>query len=181
MVSNEIVRRYARALVDAAEEQDALDALRVDARELLRLIESSEEFRILLTSPALGARATCVAFERAFGDKVHPVTRGFLRLLAENRRECLLEELLRDALRRLDEREGGGTARVTSATELTPEQRTRLAERLSSYVGKSVRLEISVDPTIKAGFTARIGDLIFDGSLSAQLKRLRALLAGDLR
>ena len=176
---NEITRRYARALVEAAEERGAAEALRTDCRALLRLIESSGAFQQLLADPVLGARAKRAVLDRALGESVHRITRGFLLLLAENRRERLLGDILRAALDRLGEREGIATAQVVTATELTPEQRTRLSERLAKHMGWSVRLETSVDPAMGAGFRARLGDTVFDGSLAGQLRRLRAHLRGQ--
>jgi len=133
----------------------------------------------MLADPVLGARAKRTVLDRALGERVHRIIRGFLLLLAENRRERLLGDILRSALDRLGEREGRITAQVVAATELTPEQRTRLSERLSEHAGRPVCLETSVDPAMGAGFTARLGDTVFDGSLAGQLRRLRAHLAGD--
>jgi F-type H+-transporting ATPase subunit delta len=39
-----------------------------------------------------------------------------------------------------------------------------------------VRLEIKIDPAIIGGAIAKVGDLVFDGSLRTQLGQLRANL-----
>ena len=69
------------------------------------------------------------------------------------------------------------TGQVRSAKDLTQEQQERLVERLSAFSGKQVRLEVEVDEALKAGFVARLGDQVFDGTLEAQVHRLRRRLA----
>ena len=59
------------------------------------------------------------------------------------------------------------------------EQEKQLSDKLSVYSGKQVRLETTIDAGLKAGFIARLGDQVFDGTLAMQLNRLRQqLVAG---
>jgi F-type H+-transporting ATPase subunit delta len=43
--------------------------------------------------------------------------------------------------------------------------------------GKQIELKLTVDPEIIGGLIARIGDVLVDGSVISQLRRLRARLA----
>jgi F-type H+-transporting ATPase subunit delta len=76
------------------------------------------------------------------------------------------------------EREGIVGAEVRSAIELSPQQRQNLQQRLEKYTGRKVRLEALVDTNVRGGVIARVGDTVFDGSISTQLERLRQRLAG---
>ena len=49
----------------------------------------------------------------------------------------------------------------------------RLRRALSERTGQEVRLEIEVDPSLIGGAIAKVGDLVFDGSLRTQLGRMR--------
>ena len=73
----------------------------------------------------------------------------------------------------LDDRRGLTTAYVRTARELSQDQRARLAQRLSAWSGKQVRLDVEVDAGLKAGFVTRMGDHVFDATLEAQLNRMR--------
>jgi F-type H+-transporting ATPase subunit delta len=64
-------------------------------------------------------------------------------------------------------------AEVTTATALDGEQQERLRQRLEQVAGKRVYLEVQQDPKILGGLVARIGSLVYDGSLKTQLARLR--------
>ena len=169
--------RYARALVQAAEEQGVLDRVREDLLGLLDLIRESEDLRAFLVDPLIHPEQKRKAFQTLFSGQVGDLTLSFLLLLCGKRRERGLEGMIRGFLGLLDERRGVVTARVRSARDLTQAQQARLVARLSAYSGKQVRLEVEVDGTLGAGFVARLGDQVFDGTLGTQLDRLRRRLA----
>jgi F-type H+-transporting ATPase subunit delta len=175
-----VTNRYAKALLDAAEVRDALDRVADDGRGLQALIRGSEELRGYLADPLIHPAKKASVLQSIFQGKVHEVTLSFLRVLCEKRRERSLADILGRFLEVLDERRGMVTARVRSSSGLSEEQQQRLAERLSGHSGKQVRLEVEVDEGLKAGFVARLGDTVYDGSLEAQLARLRrTLVAGS--
>ena len=80
---------------------------------------------------------------------------------------------------RLDERLGISRADVTSAHELSEVEKAELRAALAHLTGKSVEAEYRVDPALIAGAVVRIGSTIYNGSVQAQLERLRAQLASQ--
>ena len=62
--------------------------------------------------------------------------------------------------------------------------RSSISERLGSIMNKEVRLRESVDPDLIGGMLIRVGDRVFDSSVSNQLdkmaKRTRAGFASQL-
>jgi len=67
-------------------------------------------------------------------------------------------------------------AEVRSAVELTAAQRDRLAEALSRATGSEVDVKVVVDPSVIAGVVARVGDLVFDGSIATRLEDAKQAL-----
>jgi F-type H+-transporting ATPase subunit delta len=65
---------------------------------------------------------------------------------------------------------------VRTASPLQKAQRSRLQRALSARTGKEVQIEVEVDPSLIGGVVARVGDLVFDGSLRTQLDQLRITL-----
>lgn len=175
-----VVERYTGALADAAEERGALDRVAEDAEGLSELLASSEELRRFVEDPFALPAQKQGAVRALLADRVHEVTLRFLLLLCEKRRERSLAEILTAFARLMDERRGMVTASVRSAQALTDEQQSQLTERLAKFSGKQVRLETEVDPALKAGFIARLGDQVFDGTVESMLNRLhRELRAGS--
>ena len=64
-------------------------------------------------------------------------------------------------------------AQVTSAVELTDDQKRRLAEALKQSTGKDVDVVVVVDPSVIGGVVTRIGDTVIDGSVRHRLAQLR--------
>jgi F-type H+-transporting ATPase subunit delta len=62
---------------------------------------------------------------------------------------------------------------VVAAGPLSDEQRERLRRALAARAGREVELEVRVDPALIGGAIARVGGLVFDGSLRTQLAQLR--------
>ncbi len=171
-----VAMRYARALIQAAEERDALDRVHEDLEGLLNLIRESEDLRAFLSNPLIFPEQKRTAVRRLFSGRIGDLTLNFLLLLCDKRRERGLDGIIRAFLMLLDERRGLITAYVRSAQELSKDQRARLSQRLSAYSGKQVRLDVEVDEGLRAGFVTRMGDHVFDATLEAQLNRMRRRL-----
>ena len=168
--------RYARALIQAAEERDALDRVREDLEGLLNLIRESEDLRAFLSDPLIVPEQKRTAVRRLFSGRIGDLTLNFLLLLCDKRRERGLDGIIRAFLMLLDEQRGLITAYVRSAQDLSQDQRSKLAQRLAAYSGKQVRLDVEIDEGLKAGFVTRMGDHVFDATLEAQLNRMRQRL-----
>ena len=63
---------------------------------------------------------------------------------------------------------------ITSAVELTGEQREKFVASLARRFGRNVRLHCEVDPRLIGGAVVRAGDFVIDGSLQGRLERLRS-------
>ena len=172
-----VAKPYARALYDAALEQNALAAIVADIGTLRELIETSEEFGQLISSPVLSPQFKSETFEQIFADATHPLTINFLKLLASKQRERYLLAMMDVFSAIVDEAAGRLVAQVTTAVPLTPEQAEQLTGHLRAYSGKQVRLETTVDAEIQGGFIVQLDDTVFDASVATQLQRLRQQLA----
>ena len=175
-----VVERYTGALADAAEDRGALDQVASDMEGLAELMASSDYLKGFVEDPFPLPNQKQAVFRELLTGKVHEVVLNFLFLLCEKRRERSLEEILNAFATLMDEKRGIVTASVSSAQELTDGQRNQLTERLARFSGREVRLETEVDPNLKAGFIARLGDQVFDGTVESMLNRLhRELRTGS--
>ena len=68
---------------------------------------------------------------------------------------------------------------VVSARPLDDTRQDQLRRALSARTGLDVRLELEVDASLIGGVVANVGDLVFDGSIRAQLESLRANLTKE--
>ena len=169
--------RYARALVDVVTEpvstlkpEDAVAQLRA----IEELIAASEELRTAMITPAIQAARKRAAMGKLLDELgASRVLRNFVYVVIDHRRIGLLPEI-REAFETLmDERMGFARADVTSAVPLDQSQSTALESVLSRLGGKTIRIRFSVDAALLGGVVARIGSILYDGSIRGQLEQMR--------
>lgn len=73
---------------------------------------------------------------------------------------------------------GQGVATVRVARELSDAERGRLEQVLATQYGRSVHLNLVVDPSVLGGIRVEIGDDVIDGTVSSRLDDARRRLVG---
>lgn len=173
MKSIGVARRYARALMEIAEEQHAVEQVATDLASVAANLNASRELRLLLTSPVIREGKKRAVFQELWGSHVHRSTMAFLLLLTKKQRERVLPEVIGEFAALRDQKVGVVGAEVRTAVPISAAQETELGAGLSRSTGKTVRLRTTVDPSIRGGLVVRIGDTVVDASVRRQLERLR--------
>jgi F-type H+-transporting ATPase subunit delta len=168
-------RRYADAVFELARAENSYDAWTADLDRLAELMQVPAAERAL-TSPVITPAQKMSVIE-AEVPSLTPHTRNLLQLLLHRDRLGLLPDIAAAFHERLDRERGIVTAHVTTAEPLDPAAQAGLVAKLSTYVGRQIRVETSVDPSIIGGVVARIGDQLIDGSVRGRLESLRRRLA----
>jgi F-type H+-transporting ATPase subunit delta len=177
-MSASIGRRYAKAIIAVAEEQDALEQTG-DALRLLRALAEDPQIAHGLSNPLLSPAARR-GLARAIADqfKFRPMMRNFLSLLADHRRLDALVSIADEYQTILDAKLGRVRATFTSAAPLTAEQVDALVSALARKTGRTVLAEQRVDPALLGGVVVDVGGKVYDGSLRTQLEELATTIAG---
>ena len=167
--------RYASALFALAQEQRSTDRVAEDLNGFLGLIKESADLQRLVRSPAFSAddqvRALGQILERA---GVSTLTANFLKLVASKRRLFAVETMVRDFNALNDAAKGLTRARVTVAEPISDEQWADLEHTLSEMSdGKSVKMDVFIDPEIIGGLVVKLGSRMIDGSLRTKLNAVR--------
>ena len=173
-------RRYAKALLDLAREQGDMDAVLRDVGTLSGAWKVSAELRAIVRNPVVPRPALKAAVD-AVMEKLGTsrLVRNTVNLLADKGRLGSLEDVLQ-ALDELAEAETGRVrVEVVSAKPLADAYYARLTEKLKRVTDREVVLVKKEDPSLIGGVVTRIGDQVFDGSLSNQLSELRETLLAD--
>ena len=158
-------RSYARAFLESAAAGYDVDGFVARAAAVRDAVSSDPRLKAFLSAPSIpaetkrklvGELARRVGMD-AFGARFLDVVLGHRRLLQ-------LSEILSAIHEESDRRRGIVQGVVTVAAPLDSGEQSRIAERLSAALGKTVRVRVEVDPAILAGFVARIGSEVFDAS-----------------
>jgi F-type H+-transporting ATPase subunit delta len=99
------------------------------------------------------------------------------RMLVETGRVDQADGILDEFEQLADEAAGRVRATVTTAVELSAEDRDRISDQLSKRLGKEVRITVAVDRRIMGGLKLQYGDHLIDATVAARLQQLRRQLA----
>jgi F-type H+-transporting ATPase subunit delta len=173
-------RRYAKALLELAREQGETDPVLRDVGALSAAWKESAELREIVRNPVVpkpALKATVDAVMEKLG--CSKLVRNTVNLIADKGRLPHLEEVLH-ALEELAEAETGRVrVEVVSAKPLSDAYYSRLTDKLKRVTDREVVLVKKQDPSLIGGVVTRVGDQVFDGSLSNRLSELKETLLAD--
>ena len=171
-----IARPYAKAVFRLAAERAQLPQWSTFLARAAATV-ADPQLRPLLNHPNVAAEQLIELISSVAGSEPDPETRNLLRSLAANRRLSFLPEIAQHFERLRAEAERTLDVTVTSAVELTSEQRERFAAAMRKRLNRDVHLHCEIDPTLIGGAVIRADDLVIDGSVRAGLTQLAASAA----
>jgi F-type H+-transporting ATPase subunit delta len=157
------------ASLDAAESRGELENVEDELFRFGRIVGSDRELGRILSDRKGPSEGKAALLDGLLSGKVSPVTEQLLRNVltgphvghAENAIERLSDVASR--------RRGQSVARVITAVELTPAQEQRLTEVLGRIYGRTIGLQVTVDPGVLGGLVVQVGDEVIDGSIAHRL------------
>lgn len=174
MVSGSLARRYARAFVQLGVSAGNLDQLGADLRAIAQAMKTSDELVSILTNPAIRRSDRRKVIDALLAHiKVQPATSNLVAVLLDGERVATLPMISREVDAMIEARAGRVSAEITSAIELTPAQLAQLTTVLERLSGKKIDVVKRLDPSLIGGVVAKVGDVVYDGSLRSQLHLLR--------
>ena len=167
-----------QAAFTVAEASGTLDTTEEELFLFGRALDASSALQMALTDPAqtsasksaivrelLAGRSTAATDEvlqyavgHLHGRRIDSVVDGLCELAARQRERVVAE--------------------VRVAAPLDPAQELRLAEILSRLKGRTVRLNVAVDPTVLGGVHVKVGDEVIDGTVASRMEQARRAVLG---
>jgi F-type H+-transporting ATPase subunit delta len=175
--ANAIARRYAKALVQLAAEEGAVDKFNSELAKVEALFAGQAELGALLSNPAYGIEAKLETLKEV-AEKLglSGTIRNFLLLIQERNRISCLPAIAAWYSTLADELSGVVRPVVTSALPLEDGRIAEIRSALEKSTGKKVVLQVEVDPLLIGGIVTKIGDKVLDGSVKTQLTRIEDIL-----
>ncbi len=167
--------RYAGALFSLAKESRAIDAVAADLKSFSALIDSNPDLQLLVKSPVFSAQDQTRALGKILeAMRIDGLASRFLLLVASKRRLFAVKGMIANFLALDDADRGVSRAEVTVAEPLSQANFDVLTSALRDVTGgKSVEIDVKVDPEILGGLVVRLGSRMVDGSLKTKLNSLR--------
>ncbi|WP_227428986.1 F0F1 ATP synthase subunit delta [Psychrobacter sp. I-STPA6b] len=197
-----LARPYAKAAFDYANEQAVINDWE-DFLFVASVIVNDASFQALLDNPAITAEQKSAALvdiydeqiatdadsalktllqnqthrtQEVNNNKTSASIKNFVIQLAEQDRLALLPQIYEQYRLQREQTLQEINAYVTSAYALTSSQRALIKTRLEQTLNAKVNMHESIDPSLLAGATIKIGDKIVDDSVKGKLKQLQTQL-----
>jgi len=157
-----LARPYAKAVFDAAQDQNAVDQWD-QALAFAAQVAADQEVKNILANPGLSEQRKAELFAECFEEPLPEALRNFLLILAENKRLALLPEI-------------SAHLTIDTAFDLSADEQQKLIDALSKKLERKVELETTVDQSLIGGVIVRTGDLVIDASVRGKLARMARAL-----
>lgn len=167
--------RYARAVFDLATAEGRLDEWHRHLAAINELLADPQVSEVLSNPTIPAARRLELISAPKFLD---PEATNLVRMLIESGRLDQVSGIVEEFERLADEAAGRVQVMVTTAVELTPEERDQIAGELARRLSEEVHVHTVVDPAIIGGLRLQYGDHLVDATVANRLDQLRRRLAG---
>lgn len=173
-VSSGIAARYATAIFELAKDGKSLKALEGDVEALSAVLSENADFADLISSPVYARDEQARAISAIAGKMgLSDIVTNALGLMATKRRLFVLPQLLRALSAMIADEKGEVTADVAAAKALTKAQSDKLAKTLKASIGKTVKINATVDESLIGGLVVKVGSKMIDTSIRSKLNALQ--------
>lgn len=164
---------YAKALLGVGEKSGNTKQLLEELSAVAEAVSNQPSLANTLQSPQIGAEEKVNLVGRIFEKKVSAPLLNFLKVVVGKDRFDCVPAISAAAKQLNDEKSGEVQATVTTAEKIDKSAKEEIANQLSKKLGKKVKLDSVIDPSIVGGVVVRVGDTVYDNSVVGQLQQVR--------
>jgi F-type H+-transporting ATPase subunit delta len=168
-------RRYAKAIIELAQEENLEDKVLNDFTLIHSTIDENKDLKLMLSSPLIKVIKKQSVLLEVF-KSVQPLVQKLIKTLATNNRIAILEEISEEYISLYNTQRHIQYASVITAAEMTKEIEEKVQNKIKEITGYTANLTNQVDESILGGFVLRLKDLQFDASVSTSLNRFKRQL-----
>ena len=174
----EIGKEYGTALFMLACENNRQEEYAAALDELKKVFEENPEYMMFLASRSIPMSERLEAVEKAFAGNMPEEVVSYVQLLCEKGRISFFDESAEEYKHLLDESMKVSKAKITSATELSEDEKEALGNKLEKMSGNSVVMEYFIDESLIGGVVVEIDGKVLDGSVRSRLRDIKDVING---
>jgi len=177
LIRSRVAKRYAKALLSLGQEDGNFQEYGKNLVDFSGFFDANKELRGILTSPAFVVSDRKRILNDILAKSEYSETvKNFLNLLLDKNRIDAIREVSSYYENLMDE-----VSHIARVDVITPkplrEDAARILEKvLEEMTSKKIRMEMKEDKSLVGGLVVKIGDLVFDGSIKAQIEGLKESL-----
>jgi F-type H+-transporting ATPase subunit delta len=167
-----------QAAFTVAESDGTLDATEEELFLFGRALDSSSALQMALTDPAQSATTKAAIVGDLLNGRSSSATAKVLEYAVGHLHGRRIDAVVDDLCTLAAKQRERVVADVRVAAPLDDAQERRLADLLSRLKGRTVRLNVAVDPSVLGGVLVTIGDEVIDGTVSSRMEQARRAVLG---
>lgn len=173
--------RYAKSLLDIANEQNQLDPVLADMKLLQQLCRQNRDFEMLLRSPIVKPDKKQSILEAILGSRISQLSSAFMKLLVSKGREANLPEIATAFIAAYKEQKRIKTLHITAAAPMNDEVKEAILRKVAeSMPGFELEMEESVNPDLIGGYVLELDSKMVDASIRRDLNDVRKQFSENL-
>lgn len=173
MPSHRAASRYAKSLIELAQEQKILDEVYEDMRLFSAVLDKNRIFAAMLKNPIIVHFKKIKVLHALFDNRMNKLTLAAFDLITKKNRENILAEIAIEYQIQYNILKGLQEAEVTTTIKLDEALRKKFSELVSQISGKEAKLKEIVNEDIVGGFVLNVGDRRLDQSIKTQLSNIK--------
>ncbi len=163
--------RYAKSLIDLAQEQGQLESVYEDMKSIASIAKQNPQFVSFLKSPIMTAEKKQSVLDEVMAGRIHDITHRFIQLLIKKTREANLPEMAAAFIDQYNAIKGIYPVKITTAVPLTSEMEDVILEKIRRNPEfQNIELQAVVDPSLIGGFKLQLADQLVDASILHDLQ-----------
>lgn len=167
-----VSERYAQALLELVSDNLSKEDILKELLDITESVKGSDDLNKVMTSPVISDDEKKNVISKLFENTTNKVILNFLKLLIDKNRFSMLESITKEYKNEINRLNNLLSINVTSAINLTEDEKSAIKDKLSNILNKNIELEWATNPDIIAGLVFEVGDNIIDNSLRHKLQDL---------
>ena len=175
-----IASRYARSLIELAQEKGVLDAIHADMQLINTSCMASRELMVFLKSPIIRTDKKQAVIRELFDSRVHEITARFMDIIVTKRREMFIPEISDAFIRQFKQFRHIQTAEIITASPLDEILRAQVLDIVKGFTKTEVELHERVRTEIIGGYILTVEDKQDDTSIRTKINKLKRAFQENL-
>lgn len=174
MIGSKVSKRYAKALFSLGQEDGKFEQYGRELFEFAEFFRDHEDFRKVVSNPIFALEDRKKILEIVLDkSSFSGLMKNFFHLLLDKNRIKAIETIADHYSGLTDAVSGVARAEIITAMPLKNEVMGGIEKTLERLTSKKIKTEVREDKDLIGGIIVRIGDLVLDGSVRAQLEGLK--------
>lgn len=181
MQNPRLASRYAKSLIDIAQEMNVLEDVLDDMELIQQICQSNPDLVMMLKSPIVKGDKKTAVLHAILESRTQQVSLSFIDLLVNKGRENYLPEIAEAFYAQYKEMKSIRTVHLTTAVAIDEDLKKMIYDKVAASIQDGhVELKTEIDENLIGGFTLEVDDKLFDASIRRDLADIKKQFTKNL-